>query len=956
MGQANFCPRLSMEIQSTAGLNDISDQLQDYIGEDGISELNEFAKHLSHQVPKNWPARLAPSAITRTETLLFDLDIPRFAVRVHFGEPGGYVNCRRTQETLNRLATAQWYSPSGINVAPNYPPPIETFRRLLASTDCVIADAVIVPPQNVLRKYILVDAELGWCYGEGCSVRGIPFARPLPGFSGAACAQAAAYMVCVLLHDHGRTSGSIPESYPGAHGLLEITAITHSGETQLPLSGLKGRQLFEYFIRTGKSPMFFQSAVPIPNGVVTKDAQAAVTKSLLLWIRAHVQSGFAPILFVKADNKDRDHSVSQPPDHAVVAVAVHKDEKLILVNDPSHLPLTRWDADELFDHCVFSESVYLANAPSPKSDYGPLLAHAMVVLPSPVRLPLTWSRISEETATYGGRGVDVDGILQIAGAYRRKNAKFVSETETEPTPDDFWLCRIRKDGDFQDRISLIIPVSLREILDESPLEFSCLAGFDAFLGRWVWIEHISEKKFRIWLAELEAPQTNNQPASDESWFERLDRYLIGTCNADTGGWSFTSSPKSSHLFLKRGIEEAEKLIHSGRNKNLALPAAADSLTHSIASEQLLSGGSTFFEQLKPSLITSTSALGLEHASYNLSSYIDSVELYAFMHMDKCLCEDFLHSQTLSSTKSTAALLSEFENSADDARENISKSLANYINSLLPSEKLKIRAISTFLPQLFSFNEDQAAIGRDAIVFLCRFMSELFALGHPVNVIELVCGSRVKGLAPICMPDGSIQLHAFCRSQGVDNEDGKTLSELLVARLVELRKQFKKLGINSDISFALELEPGPLYSLSNRVQLLDLAAAIASEPILSSNTGFNVDVAHYILANIPAAILQHASIIRRVCNFHVSDHSLGHFADLPLADGGFGRTASDMFDLKEWIREIKAYSSLPLTQERRIRKDQFPSFTGAIAVELEAAKETGEVKRSVQILRSLLGSN
>jgi hypothetical protein len=182
-------------------------------------------------------------------------------------------------------------------------------------------------------------------------------------------------------------------------------------------------------------------------------------------------------------------------------------------------------------------------------------------------------------------------------------------------------------------------------------------------------------------------------------------------------------------------------------------------------------------------------------------------------------------------------------------------------------------------------------------------------------------------------------------------------ETLLTALRGLVGEWNECGLTA--SLALELEPGPLFTLNGRPQssLSKLAKAIDDCPVLRGRVGLNVDIAHYILADIsPDVLFKDDAICKRISHFHISDHGLGHFGDAALGHCDFGESRATGGRrsqlLLKWVRAALRYA-----EKRRNASvaDDAPAFSGLISVEIEAAASPNLVQESCDVLKAILAA-
>ncbi|TWT61718.1 hypothetical protein [Rubinisphaera italica] len=190
---------------------------------------------------------LGPSMICRSELAMYDIETPRFGIRIYI-QGIGCLTVRRIEtlrNSLKRLYTDQF-----------------VYELLPEGTDGsgMLADSLILTPEN--RQDLiwnLATTNLGKIYGldsvtdaEGNDLRGIPFVSHSHA-TGGLCAQACLFMIQSLNY---KTTDAV-------RGLAEITfrALSDSpqetqevpdGKVKFPIKGMKRRQILGYMYRSFK--------------------------------------------------------------------------------------------------------------------------------------------------------------------------------------------------------------------------------------------------------------------------------------------------------------------------------------------------------------------------------------------------------------------------------------------------------------------------------------------------------------------------------------------------------------------------------------------------------------------------------------------------------------------------------------------------------------------------------
>jgi len=314
-------------------------------------------------------------------------------------------------------------------------------------------------------------------------------------------------------------------------------------------------------------------------------------------------------------------------------------------------------------------------------------------------------------------------------------------------------------------------------------------------------------------------------------------------------------------------------------------------------------------RIQPSIITSFTVTGAAADLAKMPIECLYIEVYAFMQ-----------SSMPCSTPATADQ-GAVTHMAELYRQRRSEEVASWIIDAFPGKL--VAAIATFIPELTANPLEKGAIedGEQALKLLIEVVRVLRSKNHPVNTIELVGGSciqRVYRVASARTPHQFLA-HRLTRSQSME-------------RLLDRLKSVAEYAFEPQPVFlSLELEPGPLFTLSDGNALLHFCANInnSSIPSLQRCVGLNLDIPHWqFLAGITPDWLvnpNHLSVLERIVHAHVCDHHIAHFCD--TVPGTFNDLAafSRWFDLLQQIHTVK-------------NKPGLPEFSGFVSCEMEACKD------------------
>lgn len=903
--------------------------------------------------------RFSCSAVTRGELQLLAVDIPRFVLRARMVGNDSFVNLRRLIEFHERLDGVKWLtsdSPSWERICPaiealgyssrNTPrdSPSALFRQYM---DCSVADAVIVPAPEIKELFSLVTPELGWPNGEGRSIQGVPFVHAMPHFGGAACAQACAHMVCACSHawPSTRPHEIPPISYFGMHGLAEVTSIASLDEAHaIPLSGLTIEELQRYFRRIERN-VLFQSSIDLTH--------AQAVEQFVDIARMYVNSGIPLILLCNSDRQSPD---SDMPNHAMVVVGVpgrrsggpkHESrlpaddsaetlktvETLVLLNDPSGMPLQPAGAEELAMLASFSYQID-DDCDDPGANY--CAVSSLVLLPDSVTLPLVepWSTVSLRPARLGLTSF-IEAIVEKAD---------------DASPAEFHLALVEP-GSGNDVASLS-----KRALDFVGVDFARVFAGEknvaSLRSRWVWIER-RESVIRFWLADA-APLSSTAGRTILARRAHAESLLVLNAEKIAGSWKVrrlkarveARSSGRTPMTPSFGRGKLPKVITATA---VLEPKAAKRLTtaNDIASKPVRYG-----QSLPAALITSISASSLTEAASVWPKGIAYGDLYAFMHRDEATLGSLWRTLGVDRKKPPAVvdLLARAERELGDRREKsahlIAQSIAEVFGRLQGFKGF--RAMSTYLPQLFSSEQDIRRTACLAISFLQRIAAALDKTfcREPLRVIEIVSGSRIGGIAV-----GS----RISR----ESEDGRRYfafreaADLRISFLVQCLAELnsiRKDAVKDLPTVAAEIEPGHLFSLSNADSLAAFCKNLKSAhgPI-----GINVDIGHCVLAGItPEQVFDNETVAKRISGFHFSDQGPGHLSDLVPSDCCFNAVAERdvqgrLCAFVPWLRRAAAFAANRNASESPV------AFSGVVSIELEAVRSRLDLQYAADAVNWML---
>ena len=255
------------------------------------------------------------------------------------------------------------------------------------------------------------------------------------------------------------------------------------------------------------------------------------------------------------------------------------------------------------------------------------------------------------------------------------------------------------------------------------------------------------------------------------------------------------------------------------------------------------------------------------------------------------------------------------------------------------------AFATFMPEISALNKETYEEAQSALRFLvktARHVKDPKDSQRPFT-IELVGGSRLQGIWN-ALTDEDVSTLAVNRL-----DTATALSELLE----KLRPVAACANETEGIQLALEMEPGPLFTLdpfggvaaSTPSLLFDLCNLIdtSKDANLKQVLGVNLDIAHWaFLSGIKLEWLnlpENRVVSERIVHAHISDHSKGHFCDNAVG------VCHPSKEFRPWLEFLSK-----LSKESR---DGRPRYSGFVSCEMEACKCAGFVKQSEKNVRDLL---
>ena len=960
------------------------------------SNWGEAADRFRSEFGKLYTAQYSPSIISRGSAEFFETSLPRFGIRLKFGDQlGSIVNLRRLASLSNhagkwgkrnRKLSEDERTP---NVKPWRARPESPGGRLSKST--AIGDCLFPIPER-FATYVTVAKDFSKVYGEmdpTCDIDstngsiGVPYLRNIQ--LAGLCAQAVCFMASTLLHNFAK----------GVFGVSEISYLAkQEGRKELELGGLSPKEIVAYF----QHPKVGLHAEIEWAGAGTDDNRLKVS-TFERAVQSYLRSGFPVILLVDAgrmagmqfgelmndpicahgyqtiyqsngfekDSWYRDFRTDTPPttnntlSHAVLAIGFCEDSENLkfLINDSSSFPFITATARQLSDAATYVAAKGKITKLENIHD-----CCFIPVTPSPVKLPLAESvsnlvpmdeRVTREQKrrSYEARM----GVLRLSealrlGAFSDDNPSYhlVFFDGSEIAPD----------------CTPSVGESIRFAVNSWYSKEKIGSKF------WAWVEHFPKaQRISIWDAERPALLINSE---DQSTHWDLTSYRLAEIN-----YGRSDCQLSETTALKTNAEPEMM-----RDVPLSLP-----------------------DCLEGSLITSFHVKGLEPVAKVWPDYNLAVDAYCFMERDTSSIID-------QSTESWHRILeNKFRAGRSFARNYFRRNrerweparrcgviLSNkllfrrtkpsYLENELPigfrrktrsplevvaalAEKeaglgfslrprdippmgelgrkmiselpdAKICSFTTYWPEIVASDAERRKQTITAIAGLMRLAVRVNPdLAEKKRfVIEVVGG----GLAE--------RMWRGRREYESENQKTKTLGEeVWIANLLSegeaIERLIESLRMENDLLYrtyrdtgvrlAFELEPGPLYTLGSKEQLLEFCKKIEDTTKLKEFVGVNLDIAHFsFIEGITREwIEEHPVVKNRIIHCHLSDHCDGaHFGD--LVPRTFHRT--EVFQC--WIDYIA-------TNIAGADRELGMEFSGFISGELEAAKNSTQVEQLAKFL-------
>lgn len=829
--------------------------------------------------PGAYRKRIAPSLISRSECELFSTSAPRFAVRMELPD-GSFINLRRLSFLAKTCENIEWLSPPPASAAGLRLSQVVS-QNLKARGRC-IADSVLVPPRHRYGddRWAVLTAPLGRAYGE-CGwleqreIQGTPFVRQIL-LGGGMCAQAACFMATALLHEYA----------VGVHGVSEITALADGDvadgrPTELPIGGMGVEDVSRYF--EGDSVRLSAPALSLPLTIAAKRrlGPEQLENYLGQAIRSYVLSGFPVIqtldmlrLMQAREYRPLLDSLRNLPDPTTDEEWAHA---VVVVGASLHPggELLINDPDYLpFRRVSQRELLRAVQMGVTRLTNRPL----MPITPIDVQLPLFTPVPIGDGERCDRRGLDY--LLSVPSASMLFDKPSLQQhlCDTDPN-DEFRLFNVQS-GRERWLQTLCRGDSINSVAIS--LFDAWLAGADGDSLSWIWSRH--------------RRHPDSEHYSESIVFCDATRRIPVERSATRG-------PRRNLLLcalLKDRRDGAWRVARVGRSN------------------------------VRPSAITSFTSASSPCVKRSLSRqdfepHVESLEWYSFMQTEMQRGRLKKHAQ-LNGIPDVSILeyMARYQRLGGSVVETVLDKLARDVDEA--RVRRPVIALATFIPTLsLPHNAQGAALGRDALIFVARFADRLarrqgFQHSGRKMIVELVAGSRVAGL--------SATSNREFKASFLSQADSATH---FLGNLESIVRATRDLPV----TWAVELEPGPLFTIRDWRSVCDLCHRLDQSDVLSPAVGVNLDISHWRMAVAhshegaverisPRLVRESPTVFRRIVHAHISGHhDRAHFGDIPL-------------DVLNTTDEFRPWISL--LRERAACTDVRPAFSGYVSLEFEAAKD------------------
>lgn len=924
-----------------------------------------------------WSGRFAPSIITRNVAELFEVSMPRFAIRVPIETSMGV-----SIVNLHRIALMQ----KQYHVVHDHPKTegVDPLGDATGIADCVLFWPVWSGKMKNIRR--VESPDLMRFYGEkkaeGKSLTSYVHCLPLSGL----CAQAACFMVSAMMQPWIRSVYGFSEItlLSKEEELASSCSILETGEIfskEIALSGLKGAAIKRYFELAGLTcagQQFNRSTLCLPSKSQTD--RFGSRDFVLPAIRAYVRSGFSVIFPCDLDRLEgrilgkvstlndsspgflvsqedplslartransntaqvvcMDEGEFQDKRHAVVIVGYYREDfgdTTFVFHDPSRLPYMRLSAVELLACPPYNNEDLQSRkeGSSPSLNSPPILENPgfysvtppeviLPILPSYFGLddPETNHEAQVDTAKTSITALHHDALLQYD--YERAGLSFKQFENAKYNIGEMVLAA---PGNLRESWSRLLVDSANEgselheklLLSQQELLPEALQPWQE-ANQWLWLQvvmvHAQPGGTPTWLVQL---------WNSESWGPGLSECLLVGCCLRTleEGW-----------VVLHQTEVQRNRCNANSGGEIDSPKPEDHYIESTNDQSGDSGNSPEIAAApdwpKIAVISSFSTSGVLDSGYWPEAVAHS-EVYAFMFRD--IVKLFPESEE-DPIGAMAALAEDDEN--NDARF---EEIARRVVSAFSNRKIRatVSAMATYFPEISCREGNLKKRGLDSLRFMIRLGGQIraiYGMDSPF-FIEFVGGGLAECIEYVDGPDGEYEAKISSPDEAIQE---------LVTTLMQLRTLARK----NHVILAAEFEPGLLNVLGHKNHLLEFCRLLDAQEESTEFVGLNLDIAHFAFLGevTPSFLRNHPKVVDRIVHAHISDHcDGGHFGDAPV--GSIHGIAA----FRPWLYLLAEINKLRGPASKNRPESAIP-YSGLVSVEQEACRSLDALSESIKTIKN-----
>lgn len=832
--------------------------------------------------------RLAPSIIARSDAIVLGASVPRFARRFFLDERReSFINLRR-RKLLERVLPSKW-AKVGCSSAEKHK------LQEVSSDDSpseflrggYVGDSVLAVPPRLLRQYDLVTTDLFPLYGEGDELppgevrHNVPFLRQYK-LSGS-CPDAALFMAACLLNTHAKK----------IFGLSELACIRYeTSEHKTTDFFANSNANWPTIVRTAKE--IGLNVIPQKCNRVEDISELAAINATFRTLSDYLRSGI-PVLFpislerlkpaIERNSRKENWLFESAPTpdfqgrpHSSEAhkLPAGSDSHLVVIIGVSAADSGKFlvlDSASVPFLEITQEELVDAAIPGDFGETGSPEIIFAPVLPSSVCMSLLTPLLIRDSLNDGATAFNNLYALSELRSVVRQNVGNSGGDEAFETTSSGSMGPTR----------LVYASELKDRLERIGLVLPQLSPrLDKSLEveEFVWIQFLDETLL-VWST---APQGVSHYSP---WDLLLGEIVIDNPNSfKISGFTKISRPNDSS---KPQLTWDERITEKPR-------------------------------KMEPSLLSSFCGGGVDEAFKKVPKTCKAIELYCFMQDDV---------KKVLKQPEGSTVVDALHNIHDD--DEAIQEVANHIHKATLGN-FKIIGLASYIPEITSSNTIEREKAKNALFVLHQLAIYLREThGHEfLNTVEIVAGNLI-GEIGLCQPEGdwSEESRILAFSKQDEKQARSYFRECFDKLDAELRLS------ESDVCFALEVEPGPLYACKGLVQAKQFL-----EDLPQYACGLNLDIAHCsILGDCVSPEYFPSELNGRIVNVHVSDHGKGHFCDLVLGSQNDENFFGSWFDFLE---------------DQSAFVDGAPaSYAGNVSLEFELAPNYLDLERSFTILRDLL---